>query len=83
MGQPQRWVLQTQPDESMVTLESLLVALGAWMIHVVLIATGKLTIDAIPGMTQNISWTAVNLSYLAVRPCPVPQLRPTHPSLLT
>ena len=48
------------------------------MIHVVLIATGKLTIDAIPGMTQNISWTAVNLSYLAVRPCPpLPQLRPT------
>lgn len=40
------------------------------MIHVVLITTGKLTIDAIPGMTQNISWTAVNLSYLAVRPCP-------------
>ena len=41
------------------------------MIHVVLIATGKVIIDAIPGVTQNISWTAVNLSYLAVRsrPC--------------
>ena len=38
------------------------------MIHVVLIATGKVIIDAIPGMTQNISWTTVNLSYLAVRP---------------
>jgi len=37
------------------------------MIHVVLIATGKVIIDAIPGVTQNISWTAVNLSYLAVR----------------
>ncbi|KAF8267432.1 Orm1 type endoplasmic reticulum protein [Lactarius quietus] len=35
---------------------------GAWMIHVVLIATGKLIIDAIPGITQNISWTAC--SYL-------------------
>jgi len=35
------------------------------MIHVVLIATGKVTIDAIPGVTQNVSWTAVNLSYLA------------------
>ena len=46
------------------------VSLGAWMIHVVLIATGKFTIDAIPGVTPNISWTAVNLSYLAVRPCP-------------
>ncbi|KAI9453471.1 Orm1 type endoplasmic reticulum protein [Lactarius psammicola] len=38
---------------------------GAWMIHVVLIATGKVIIDAIPGITQNISWTAVNLTYLA------------------
>jgi hypothetical protein len=38
------------------------------MIHVVLIATGKFIIDSIPGMTRNISWTAVNLSYLAVRP---------------
>ncbi|KAH9174514.1 Orm1 type endoplasmic reticulum protein [Lactarius sanguifluus] len=38
---------------------------GAWMIHIVLIATGKVIIDAIPGMTQNISWTAVNLTYLA------------------
>jgi hypothetical protein len=37
------------------------------MIHVVLIATGKVIIDALPGVTQNISWTAVNLSYLAVR----------------
>jgi len=40
------------------------------MIHVVLIATGKVIIDVIPGMTQNISWTAVNLTYLAVRPLP-------------
>ena len=37
------------------------------MIHVVLIATGKVIIDVIPGVTQNISWTAVNLCYLAVR----------------
>jgi hypothetical protein len=48
----------------------LLCAIGAWMIHVVLIATGKVIIDAIPGMTQNISWTTVNLTYLAVRPLP-------------
>jgi hypothetical protein len=41
---------------------------GAWMIHVVLIATGKVIIDAIPGVTKNTSWTAVNLGYLAVRP---------------
>jgi hypothetical protein len=37
------------------------------MIHLVLIATGKVIIDVIPGVTQNISWTAVNLCYLAVR----------------
>jgi hypothetical protein len=40
------------------------------MIHVVLIATGKVIIDVIPGVTQNISWTAVNLCYLAVRSLP-------------
>jgi hypothetical protein len=52
------------------------------MIHVVLIATGKVTIDAIPGVTQNVSWTAVNLSYLAVRARPM--LNPHDvPSLLT
>ena len=44
------------------------------MIHVVLIATGKVVIDTLPGMTQNISWTAVNLIYLAV-----PWLSPYSP----
>ncbi|KAA1473390.1 Orm1 type endoplasmic reticulum protein [Dentipellis sp. KUC8613] len=39
---------------------------GAWLIHVVLIAAGKVVIDTIPGMTQQISWTAVNLCYLAL-----------------
>ncbi|THH05179.1 hypothetical protein EW146_g7313 [Bondarzewia mesenterica] len=38
---------------------------GAWLIHVVLIAAGKVVIDIIPGMTQEISWTTVNLCYLA------------------
>lgn len=28
---------------------------------------GKITIDTIPGMTPQISWTLVNLIYLAVR----------------
>ncbi|KAF8076743.1 ORMDL family-domain-containing protein [Lyophyllum atratum] len=37
-------------------------AKGAWLIHVVLIFFGKLVIDTVPGMTQQISWTA--LSYL-------------------
>ena len=31
--------------------------LGAWLIHVVLIISGKVIIDTIPGMTQEISWT--------------------------
>jgi hypothetical protein len=43
---------------------------GAWLIHVVLITVGKLVIDFVPGMTQQISWTLVNLFYLAV--CRIP-----------
>ncbi|KAG5648760.1 hypothetical protein DXG03_000108 [Asterophora parasitica] len=41
-------------------------AKGAWLIHVVLLFFGKLVIDTIPGMTQQISWTTVNLVYLAL-----------------
>ncbi|KAF9464802.1 Orm1 type endoplasmic reticulum protein [Collybia nuda] len=41
-------------------------AKGAWLIHVVLIIFGKIIIDTIPGMTQQISWTLVNLIYLAI-----------------
>ncbi|TFK25944.1 Orm1 type endoplasmic reticulum protein [Coprinopsis marcescibilis] len=41
-------------------------AKGAWLIHVVLIICGKICIDIVPGMTQEISWTLVNLMYLAV-----------------
>lgn len=36
------------------------------MIHVVLICAGKIVIDTIPGMSQQISWTLVNLCYLTV-----------------
>ncbi|KAG6841859.1 hypothetical protein C0991_006267 [Blastosporella zonata] len=39
---------------------------GAWLIHVVLLFFGKLVIDTVPGMTQQISWTTVNLVYLAL-----------------
>jgi hypothetical protein len=38
---------------------------GAWGIHVVLILLGKVLFDIIPGMTQEVSWTLVNLSYMA------------------
>lgn len=41
-------------------------AKGAWAIHWVLIAAGKLIIDNIPGMTTQISWTMVNLAYLSL-----------------
>ena len=39
---------------------------GAWLIHVVLIICGKIIIDTVPGMTPQISWTLVNVFYLAV-----------------
>ncbi|TEB30052.1 Orm1 type endoplasmic reticulum protein [Coprinellus micaceus] len=41
-------------------------AKGAWLIHVVLIVCGKICIDTFPGMTHQISWTLVNLMYLAI-----------------
>lgn len=40
--------------------------LGAWVMHPLLILLGKILIDAIPGMTQDVSWTITNLSYIAV-----------------
>ncbi|KAG6813040.1 hypothetical protein H0H92_014575 [Tricholoma furcatifolium] len=42
------------------------VCIGAWLIHIVLIFFGKVVIDTIPGMTQQLSWTTVNLAYLAL-----------------
>ena len=39
---------------------------GAWLMHIVLIIGGKIIVDTLPGMTQQISWTLVNLIYLAV-----------------
>ena len=38
---------------------------GAWAIHFVLILVGKIFFDIIPGMSQETSWTLVNLSYMA------------------
>ena len=34
------------------------------MIHPVLIVVGKIVVDAIPGVTQQASWTIVNLAYM-------------------
>ncbi|CDO69569.1 hypothetical protein BN946_scf184759.g9 [Trametes cinnabarina] len=39
---------------------------GAWLMHPVLIFAGKVVIDTIPGMRQEISWTLVNLLYLGL-----------------
>ncbi|CAO1620412.1 unnamed protein product [Sympodiomycopsis kandeliae] len=36
---------------------------GAWVIHIVLILFGKILIDVVPGMQQDLSWTLVNLGY--------------------
>jgi len=38
---------------------------GAWVIHLVLILCGKIVVDTIPGMTQEASWTIINLGYLS------------------
>lgn len=39
---------------------------GAWIIHVVLILSGIVLLDIIPGMTQDLAWTIVNLGYLSI-----------------
>lgn len=39
---------------------------GAWLIHVVLICVGKVLLDIVPGMTQELSWTILLQGYLAV-----------------
>lgn len=40
--------------------------LGAWLIHIVLVLCGKMVLDTVPGMTQELSWTLTNLLYLGV-----------------
>ena len=39
---------------------------GAWLIHVVLILVGKILLDVLPGLDQDLTWTATNLGYLVV-----------------
>ncbi len=39
---------------------------GAWLIHPVMILLAKVLVDAIPRMTQDVSWTIINLGYMAV-----------------
>lgn len=44
--------------------------------HPILIFVGKIIVDTIPGMRQEISWTLVNLIYLGVSRCPVSGMIP-------
>jgi hypothetical protein len=37
---------------------------GAWTIHLVLILCAKIIFDAIPGVSQETSWTLTNMSYM-------------------
>ncbi|KAG8936512.1 hypothetical protein FRC03_002519 [Tulasnella sp. 419] len=39
---------------------------GAWAIHIVLIAAGKFLFDTVPGITQDMSWTLVNITYMTL-----------------
>lgn len=38
--------------------------LGAWTIHIVLIFALKILFDIIPGVSQELSWTLTNISYM-------------------
>lgn len=38
--------------------------LGAWTIHIVLIACLKIFFDVIPGVSQETSWTLTNITYM-------------------
>jgi len=41
-----------------------LLLLGAWTIHIVLIFALKILFDIIPGVSQELSWTLTNISYM-------------------
>jgi hypothetical protein len=56
-------------------MESPCAYIGAWLIHPFLIISGKLMIDSIPGMTQPMSWTIVNLAYMMVREAIPPSIQ--------
>jgi hypothetical protein len=44
---------------------------GSWIIHPMLILLGKVLVGALPGMTQDLSWTVTNLGYMAVSQPPL------------
>jgi hypothetical protein len=40
-------------------------ATGAWLIHPILIFCLKILFDIVPGITQEVSWTLTNITYMA------------------
>lgn len=42
---------------------------GAWVIHVVLITLAKLIINEVPGISDAVKWSIVNLGYMLVSYC--------------
>ncbi|BGP44832.1 sphingolipid homeostasis protein orm1 [Rhodotorula kratochvilovae] len=57
-----RW----SPVERVIVLVHVLDLARAWLIHVVLIGIAILLLETIPGMSQDLTWTIVNLGYLFV-----------------
>jgi len=39
---------------------------GAWLIHIVLLVTGKILLDNVPGIPQDVSWTIVLQGYFII-----------------
>ena len=60
MGQRKGYVLISSVDERGTDK-----TLGAWVIHFILIILAKIIFDAVPGMSQETSWTLTNISYMA------------------
>jgi len=46
-------------------VEYLLIASGAWLIHPVMIISLKILFNSLPGVSQELSWTLTNLTYMA------------------
>lgn len=45
--------------------ESLQTILGAWLIHPIMIIALKALFNSLPGVSQELSWTLTNLTYMA------------------
>ena len=43
----------------------LIAVLGAWLIHPIMIISLKILFNSLPGVSQELSWTLTNLTYMA------------------